>query len=687
MKKLLMFLLVVVFTGGLFAADGDLLFQDEFDSQEPGTWVHEQWAGSGGVVALYEVVADADDIFGNGTSNQVLKLNPVDGFGNGVISLLEPYTETAATLSFDFIQPAEEGTSALTITPKGTSKLFKLKIQNGTIIEGNTAVIGTYGTGLVRFVLTIDIVTDTVTLLVTGDAALNEGQTGIWPTADLDATIISTISVSRYRINTATDTPMYIENLTVTEGSEPYTPNKCTSPEPTGAYLVETTSDISWAPPQVVIPDGYTLYLRPNDPNFHEPGNIVNGESVTPVEPRTTYALDTLAFNTTYYWRVDVVVGADPAIEGYVWNFTTLPETPVVTVDPVSQTVEAGTEVTFSIDHQNATSFQWYHGDDAISGATDESHVIASVQESDEGFYTCKAINGAGDKKSAAALLMTERLVARWEFEGDLTDTVDGLAGVVIDPNAANTLPPDMGYETGIVDGGQALRINTDLETAAVDETCVEIPGTEETFKFYLQGFTTSAWLNTAVGGRSDIVSKYSDAAGEGWSLAKSNGGGLFVVEELLGTGGGGAVADSEWHQVVATYDPVAQEAKVYVDGMLAAQRTGVATAETIGSTVKIGALDYDLENNSIANEFIGLIDDVRIYSYALDSVTIAKDYTDVAGGTICVDRDGLDFDVAGPEVDEEGNPIPDCIVDLYDFAVFAADWLNCRIVPTCIVP
>ena len=37
-------------------------------------------------------------------------------------------------------------------------------------------------------------------------------------------------------------------------------------------------------------------------------------------------------------------------------------------------------------------------------------------------------------------------------------------------------------------------------------------------------------------------------------------------------------------------------------------------------------------------------------------------------------------FDVTGPD------NVPDCKVDIFDFAAFLADWLNCNLVPDCLV-
>jgi hypothetical protein len=61
------------------------------------------------------------------------------------------------------------------------------------------------------------------------------------------------------------------------------------------------------------------------------------------------------------------------------------------------------------------------------------------------------------------------------------------------------------------------------------------------------------------------------------------------------------------------------------------------------------------------------MLDDPKIYNYALTSDEIAAQFNAVTGNTLCVE---LAF--AGKYYDTNG----DCVVDLVDFADFAAAWL-----------
>jgi hypothetical protein len=71
---------------------------------------------------------------------------------------------------------------------------------------------------------------------------------------------------------------------------------------------------------------------------------------------------------------------------------------------------------------------------------------------------------------------------------------------------------------------------------------------------------------------------------------------------------------------------------------------------------------------------YYGVIDDLKIYSYAMDALQVARLYAGFVDETICFQNPSTD--VSGPE----GNP--DCIVDVYDLVELAAAWLECNRLP-----
>src|ERR1039458_9912386 len=80
---------------------------------------------------------------------------------------------------------------------------------------------------------------------------------------------------------------------------------------------------------------------------------------------------------------------------------------PVITVQPLSQTVQILGSVTFTVTASSGTtmSYQWSKNSATIAGATLSSYTIATVQTTDAGTYSVKVTNAKGSVTSSAATL------------------------------------------------------------------------------------------------------------------------------------------------------------------------------------------------------------------------------------------------------------------------------------------
>jgi pectate lyase len=83
---------------------------------------------------------------------------------------------------------------------------------------------------------------------------------------------------------------------------------------------------------------------------------------------------------------------------------------PVITTQPVSQTVSAGANVTFTVGADGAAplSYQWLKNGAAMAGATAASLTLTNVQAADAGAYRAVVSNAAGSATSATAVLSVE---------------------------------------------------------------------------------------------------------------------------------------------------------------------------------------------------------------------------------------------------------------------------------------
>jgi hypothetical protein len=99
---------------------------------------------------------------------------------------------------------------------------------------------------------------------------------------------------------------------------------------------------------------------------------------------------------------------------------------PAILVQPASQTVRAGSNVTFTVvaDGIPAPSYQWRFNGEAISGAMDTNYTRANAQPEDSGSYSVLITNIAGGVISSNALL-TVNPWAEVRFES-ITSLSDG---------------------------------------------------------------------------------------------------------------------------------------------------------------------------------------------------------------------------------------------------------------------
>jgi hypothetical protein len=433
------------------------------------------------------------------------------------------------------------------------------------------------------------------------------------------------------------------------------------NPDPKdGKTIVGIDTQLGWESPLTYEPIGYDLYIG-TDPNAGDASQL--GWIGTTITPATDmgYTLDN---ETTYYWRVDALEPNSPSPivhTGHVWSFTTAPPVPIVTVNPVSQTVPSGTIIDLSVTALNTDSYTWYQSADVVADAGDtmvgSGQTIQVMVDSigKEGWYYCVVSNTVDSDTSGMARVMTKRLVGYWDFEGDLADNVTGVPthdGSATDPNFTAGVPEI---------GGQGYQFFG-------DGRIVTIADSNDYFNFYPQGLTISCWVKNQNPAVWDTVcsKEYERELGfsgaKGFYLGRSSAGvGAFAIRPYEATAGSFTIAD--WHQLVGVHDPAAHVIRVYVDGTFSGE---VAANAVNFNKPNLAPLIFGAESSDGAiGASSATIDDLKIYNYALDSTQIAQQYVDVMGGYICVG--------GNPASDLSG----DCQVNLDDLAILAGAWLN----------
>ncbi|MBN2511300.1 MAG: immunoglobulin domain-containing protein [Sedimentisphaerales bacterium] len=452
-------------------------------------------------------------------------------------------------------------------------------------------------------------------------------------------------------------------------------PEMAASPTPAnGAGDIDVTPGVAlaWQAGQGVAPTAYNVYFS-SDLNA-----ILTGDASAFLGTTTTPAMtvNTLQTDSTYYWAVNQVIPDANDILGQVWMFETAKTLPVVQGQPASQQVFAGQTASFTFDVESVSQpyYQWFDAagqlteGGSFSGTQSQTLVITDAQVMHEGGYYCKVTNSAGTITSSTAGLLIKRVVGYWALDQsadpntafqDLSDSANHLKAVY-------TVPSQFEWTAGI-DGtpGKALVFDGGfaLGTQKEDGTMNDIPVGNG-------AYTMIVWIRAA----------YSDGGLLGWGNYGNNNqcnalnlnADPYWVRNYwwdvdFHASRGINLVDENWHQVIAAYDGDIRT--IYIDGLRAGSDNPIP--HNVQSSVNF--LIGKTNTLNVNGEFYrGAMDEVRVYNYALDPIDVAKSYTDIMGGQLCVVRPA--YDLTG-----------DCVVDMADFALFASQWLECGLVPGCL--
>lgn len=331
----------------------------------------------------------------------------------------------------------------------------------------------------------------------------------------------------------------------------------------------------------------------------------------------------------------------------------------IITEHPAAALVPHGQDAVFGVqvDSPNPVSYQWYKADDngdiAVGGDQGQL-VIANADFEDEGAYYCVVTDTATQQSWTTwpANLVIARLRAHWTMDEADFDGTSYLDVSTEDPTAFDA---EVNEPPIFVDGLKGQAVDLDGQSGMAHAgTWNPLEGSNQ--------MTLSLWVNYR--GYTDSWQKIL-AKRTGWAshehqwqlLAGDNAPFLnfqsqhsqvFVPDVLLD--------DGQWQHIAVTYDGVT--AAVYVDGELRnSGYFGIGSGPD--SAFMIASQDPQWREG-----FTGLLDDIKVYNYAISDLDIAEIYFSESGNKPCLNRPSLD--ITG-----------DCRVGLADFAQIAAWWLH----------
>jgi hypothetical protein len=400
-----------------------------------------------------------------------------------------------------------------------------------------------------------------------------------------------------------------------------------------------------------------------------------------------------LDFNKTYFWRVDTYYGGDSE-QGNVWSFDTIKLLPTIKTQPEPITVvNAGAAVNLNVlahttmntktnSLVNMVKYEWFQGATKVfegvpadDGKGNHDYncplVLSNVQLAKEGLYTCVVTSEGGTVTSNGARVLTHRLMVWLKFDDNINDSsASGFTPAFAPPTGK--APIINGYGTGMI--GKAI----DLSGPSTDPNRAFVNVGKTASELGISGKlprTAAVWAFTrsyANGGLFDI-GNYQN--GEDFSLRTLDStDNRWRIQYWGGDYDFTTTSKGVWTHFAHIFDGTVT--RIVVNGVEVVSWTGpvMNTPDTLPLAVGV----YGFNRNATpgptfgwlfaGNVFDGLLDDFRLYNYALTSLEAAKLYTDVSLKTVCVKP--LAQDLTG-----------DCKVDLADFAEMAIRWLNSNVV------
>jgi hypothetical protein len=488
-----------------------------------------------------------------------------------------------------------------------------------------------------------------------------------------------------------------------------------TDPQPLGGSVdPATTNSLSWIGPVEYTPEvGYNLLLRKateaSEPNFAAADNLIEITDATATSPLAV----SLDYDATYYWRVDSYepngitndASDDFLHPGVVWSFSTLPSIPVITAQPSDEAVAAGETAVLVLEFTSLsplTSAVWELSSnvdpnwvaargtsviDEVSTPKTVTLTISGVSIADEGLYRCVISNDGGTINvisDGTAGLAVKRQLARYEFEGNANDTHNG-GGITNDGIAAiwgsESASPDITYAaTGLAGLGDGVVFNASTDVTDPNQSYIQLPMTaypNANVGGGLDAGTITCWIKPKTTGT--VIGTFNDGLNTALQFSVQNTTSLriykrndFHNENNVYFSPSNPPDGETWYFAAATWGDANGQLRTYI-----APATGNGYLEDIVNDVPVNFAPWQYaptiggaNSRGTINSFFmagSMLDDLKVYNYALSPEQIAAEFNAVTGNTMCMvtSFDGDYFDVND-----------DCVVDLTDFADFAAAWL-----------
>ncbi|MHC4500129.1 MAG: LamG domain-containing protein, partial [Planctomycetota bacterium] len=341
-----------------------------------------------------------------------------------------------------------------------------------------------------------------------------------------------------------------------------------------------------------------------------------------------------LDYETTYYWRIDEV-GATEVWKGYIWKFATNDGNAFDPYPADEQTLVPLNPTLYWSPGCLAASHKIYFGTDweDVNGMTDpcatknlgeESYDACAPDYSTYYYWRVDEVNGLTTWRGEVLTFKTEGAI----FDPNLRVWYE------LDETVGTAAADSSGREyDGDLEGNGSWDANGYYDGcfSLDDNAYITIPF--DVLGEINKGITIAVWLNT---GTDENYENVVCAAGADWEpnyvrVAVPDEGpdvswraGNDTNDVLTWNGGNPDAWEGEWNHFTFVKDEDAGKMQIYLNGLPVVEQTGASSGTLAG--VRIRSFRIGAETDE-GGDYIGRIDDFRVYDRALTSDEIASIY------------------------------------------------------------
>ncbi len=479
-------------------------------------------------------------------------------------------------------------------------------------------------------------------------------------------------------------------------------------------------------------PNLYYLGATGVDPGTDDPTSQYPGTGTVTVATDSTYewaVVEAMDGNTQSLTPgVSKITQVDPNnIIGPVWTYVSQTSVPTISQQPEdARAFSTDPNAVFICEFSSVESATvlWYKSGNATPLSTGGDIVITLTDDgndnyistleiftpvlADEGEYYCEIDNGTPLVTSDTAALIIKRLMAQYDFDGDLApatgSAADAPTGTALDtqgdPNSLLAVPAMINYVNGAdyaITGGQSLYLDpNEYVDFGVEGYPKAYPVTSNGYGGGLDEGTIVFWVKPDVDKYQIVLGNFNDTTtGTGFLSALQADGdndllvrnaAVYLANHVAGRPDRPEydLTDTAWHMIAACWS--GNNSRLFVDGQSVGSFTGTTPAsyDAWQRGVLLGSSRQGARHLLSDMFGGGAIDNLRIYNYRIDNGdavldidAFAQEYYDNTGILPCTDTL---FWGGAANLDNTGSSY--CKIDLADFAEFALRWLTNGLYP-----